>query len=286
MAFDTWKINAAERYTGNITTAVRLDGTIMNIGGIPNIGGAKVTRHHLIDIRTLQDVWNKACDLEDVEVIGALAEWSGAPTRQIDAMKNSVELPNRIVQRICWNPFNIVVGPSSTVRPANPGDREFDFIGFVDTPSVATMEFNEHLRQLRLIDQLMRQYLLIPANAAAPQPMPRPGMHPMFGGAMPGASQVAGFGMQRENAMHQMTKKNLVTALLADRPHNYPKLFEMLRRLENRQKPAMDQQRDARIPQDINAQFSPDYIPGALYDPSFWDDTYVSRAQNVGSAGF
>lgn len=279
MAFTDWKVDSSDRVTGDIKTAVKMDGTIVKIGAIPPIGGVKVTRHHLIDIRTLQDCWNKACDLEHTAVIEALATWAGAPTKLIEQMKETVASPAKVIQQICWNPFNIVIGPSSTIRPQNPGDREFDFIAFIQDLNVARLEFNDHLKRLRSIEQYMKLYIHMEAEPAVP--------HATFVSPLPGSplKDMAAHALARNHATNEAIIKSLVTLLYSDRPSVYPVLFGMLRNLENPNKAEMNQVADQRRP-DPHSVFSPDYLPGALIDPVFWDDSFASKAQFAGPAAF
>ena len=283
MPFDTWKINAADRFNSNITKAVKMDGSVVGIGG-ERIGGLKVTRHHLIDIKTLQDFWNKACDFGDMAVIEALALWAGTPPRVIADMVPAATKPrpNTVIQRICWNPFNIVVGPDTTIRPNNPGEREFDYIAFVGDLTVARIEFNIHVKRLRSIEQYIKLYLAIsPAPAA---PVNAPPLAPFFGNGAPrpiGAHIAA-----RELATNQATINSLISLLKSDGPSHYPALFAMLRIQEDPNKAEMNQVTDLKRPAK-NSGFSPDYIPGALLDPALWDPNHhTGLGHAIGPAAF
>ena len=260
--------------------AVTLDGTVRSIGSLEQMGGKKVTRHHIIDIKTLQDFWNRICERDDWRLIGALASWAGAPTRLVQQMNlPNAAKPNKVIQQICWNPFNIVVGPNAAVRPANPGEREFDYIAFIDDLGVTKLEFNTHVKRLRSIEQYMKLYLVpdsgsqVPANTVV---SPLPGLP---------AKDIGAHAAARNTASQEATVTSLVALLNADRPSHYPKLFAMLRSLESPRKAEMNQQTDSVRPPNASA-YSPDYIPGALLHPAFWDNTFSSKAQLSGPASF
>jgi len=280
MSFDKWKVDPKGRFNSPITTAVKLDGTVLKIGGLEKIGGEKVTRHHIIDIRTLQDVWNKACDFQQIDVLKDLALWAGTPPRLItETMNDHSKPPNKVIQYICWNPFNIVIGPGSSVRPSNPGDREFDFIAYVDNLSLVRLEFNEHVKRLRRIERYMKMYV------AMSEPPPATIMAPPFPPSAP--QNTNAYAIAHDQATNAATVRSLTMLLKADRPSAFPTLFKMLREQEKLKpkKAEMDKETDAKRPK-IASVYSPDYIPGALLDPLFWDPDYSSRAQVAGSASF
>jgi hypothetical protein len=277
MPYEEWKIDSSNRVTGNITTAVTFDGDVSNIGGLPRIGGAKVTRHHIIDIRTIQDVWNQACELEDDRVIVALCDWAACPVRQFNLLfGNKSVKPMRLIQGICWNPFNIVVGPGSTVRVGNPGEREFDYIAFVDQRDlhVAEQEFNSHLKRLRSIELYMKKYcdLEVPLS---------------LGGSIRVLDSDTEISVddhlyERDLAVNNATVNSLVSLLSSDKPTSYPALFTALRSRVNPAMAEVNSTNDLKRP-DKASVFSLAFIPGSLIDPRLWsDDQLSSNAQFSG----
>lgn len=281
MAYNNWKVNPLDRVTGNIKKAVTFDGVITNIGALPKIGGIKVTRHHIIDIKTVQDVWNQACDLEDDQVIDALCEWAGCPPRQLQYfIRNKAAAPMKLIQAICWNPFNIVVGVGSNVRMKNPGDHEFDYIAFVDQRNltIAKQEFNIHIKRLRNIELYMKQY----CNLETPSPL---------GGHLRAFASLTIRNLDthmqaHDRAVNATTINSLVNLLKSDKPSCYPTLFSALRSNVNPNAAEVNQVNDMKKP-GLASAFSSAYIPGCLIDPSLWSqDGLFSPAQFFGPATF
>lgn len=281
MAYDNWKVNPHDRVTGNITKAVTFDGEIKNIGALPKIGGSKVTRHHIIDIKTIQDVWNQACDLEGDQVIDALCEWAGSPPRQLQHfIGNKGVAPMKLIQAICWNPFNIVVGVGSNAREKNPGDHEFDYIAFVDQKNltIAKQEFNTHIKLLRNIELYMKQY----CNLETPFPL---GGH-LRAFASPTIRNLDKHMQARDSAVNAITINSLVNLLKSDKPSCYPTLFSALRSRIDSSAAEVNRENDSKRPAYASA-FSAAYIPGCLIDPSLWSpDGLSSPAQFSGPATF
>jgi len=280
MAYDAWKVNPADRFKGNILKAVAFDGTVTNIGKLPEIASVKVTRHHVIDIKTLQDVWNQACDREDDQVIDALCDWAGCPSRQQTVfIANKLARPNKLIQAICWNPFNIVVGAGSTVREDNPGDHEFDYIAFVDMAhlSIARQEFNIHVKRLRRIEQYMNLY----CNLETPL---------QIGGTLRPFAGPTHVSLQqhmnaRDLAVNGVTIRSLVELLKSDMPIYYPALFAALRSQIAADDAGINQVNDNQRPDHASA-FSASYLPGCLIDPQLWSaDGLSSTAMAAGLAG-
>ena len=141
--------------------------------------GGKITRHHIIDIKVLQAIWNAGVDRGDEATIGALAAWGGAlgllPSSPFNM--NSTDAPAGLLEKITWNPFNLVVGPLTNYRIGDP-ENDFDDLHFRTLPkftqadrsnqyeNLARQEFNTHAYRLRQIYLLMGQYI---ENTAAPQ---------------------------------------------------------------------------------------------------------------------
>lgn len=296
MPYSTWKVPANGRFTGTIKDSVGIDGTIEAIGNLPPISGKKVTRHHIIDIKTLQDVWNKACDLEDDEIIKALCTWAWCPERQMACfLDNKDARPDPLIRAICWNPFNIVVGPASEVRGTeNPGDHEFDYIAFVGgaVVQVAELEFNTHIKRSRTIERYMAQYCLQESYLPnAPQNSVEfdQSKHSMWHSETPRMVKLDGLMKTRADAINAAVAVNLKQLLISDKPDSYPELFKALRSKVNPKAPGMNKTVDDKKP-DANSAYSPAYIPGSLIDPRLWQPEgqtiRVSVARRVGPAAF
>ncbi|HXU81401.1 MAG TPA: hypothetical protein VN914_08385 [Polyangia bacterium] len=130
----------------------------------------EITRHHLIDIQTLQALWNAIVDRNDEDTMEALAVWAGARIPNRPFNMGSTNPPNGLLNKIAWNPFNLVVGPLTNYRVGDPGD-SFDDLHFRSFPkftdkdrsnqaeSIARQEFNAHIYRLKQIDQLGARYI-------------------------------------------------------------------------------------------------------------------------------
>lgn len=299
MSYTQWQVPAKDRFTGTIKNSVEIDGTIKAIGSLPAISGKKVTRHHIIDIKTLQDVWNMACELEDDEVLEALCTWAWCPERQMSCfLQNKSIRPDSLIKAICWNPFNIVVGPASEIRGAeNPGDHEFDHIAFVGIAALQTaeLEFNTHVKRSRTIDRYMAQYCRQETSLpATPQNLAvfDQSAHSMRASGIARPTTMHQLMNTRANAINTAVAENLKQLLLSDRPDRYPELFKALRRQAKPDDPGINKEKDDKKP-DKNSAYSPAYIPGALIDPRLWQvvpsagpQQYISIARNAGSAAF
>ena len=275
MPYDNWKIGP-ERFTGNILDAVGFDGTKTKIGSLPKINGKKVTRHHIIDIMTLQDVWNQACEYMHGCVIEALCNWAGCPPRQqVFFLANTGVIPSKLIQAICWNPFNIVVGPGSTERKDNPGDHEFDYIAFVAKPNltVAQQEFNTHVKCLRKIEQYMKMYCNMEKQLTVTAHL-----KPIVLNESDQLRLKA-----RDDAVNRVTISSLIELLESDRPEKYPTLYRILCSQVPPTDAAINVENDNKRPHQTSA-YSLSYLPGCLIDPSLWsDDQLTSPARTRGA---
>ncbi len=136
----------------------------------------EITRHHLIDIQVLQKMWNAVVDREDEETMIALATWARARVPARPFNMKTTNPPPGLINKITWNPFNLVVGPLTNYRIGDPGD-SFDNLEFRDLPkftdkdrsnqaeNLARQEFNSHMYRLKQIYQLMKRYI----NDEAPE---------------------------------------------------------------------------------------------------------------------
>src|SRR4051812_42003851 len=169
---------AGKRVEGS-ATAVNIFGQPISDAEARAQYGGKITRHHIIDIKVLQAMWNTAVDRADEATINALAAWAGASSLLPPAPYNmtSTDPPAGLLEKITWNPFNLVVGPLTNYRVGDP-DNDFDDLHFRTLPkfskedrtnqfeNLARQEFNTHIYRLRQIYLLMGQYI---EDTAAPQ---------------------------------------------------------------------------------------------------------------------
>jgi len=217
----------------------------------------EVTRHHVINIQVLQDFWNEAMVRADRPTYEAMGAWCAmAPARLTSLLDNPSTLkPDDFQRQFCWNPFNIVIGPSTTHRVGDPGSG-FDFIQFQSFPkfaatsdasfteNLARQEFNTHMERLKRINAYMGRYT---------------------GGTL-----------------YSQEVENLRTLLKSDRPSCYPNLFKVLRAKIDPSQPEYSQAADTeklrrtagRLKPSGEpvyvAQFSPDRLPGAITHPDLW----------------
>lgn len=252
---DTWTINAQ-----------RMKGTTNSVSiGPVTTAFKEITRHHLVNLQVLMNVWNKAVERRDEAMFKALAVWSAYPQAEFQGTMRMATAPVKFQKAVCWNPFNIVVGPSTGHRVGDPG-AGFDDIQFRTLPetggqiqdgsvslphaqtdgakiNVARQEFNMHVERLKRINQYMGQYNGLPAT------------------------------VPEDDHRANMTIRQLAELLKSDRPSHYPQLFALMRRMVNTQAPQYNEERDRQISQDKPArprEFSPDKLPGALVDPALW----------------
>jgi hypothetical protein len=165
----SWAYTAGGRVGGSVA-AITIFGTQLQDAAAKSHFDHAITRHHLIDIQILQKIWNAFVAADDEESMAALITWAGAsmPRRPFDM--NSSNAPQGLLNRIAWNPFNIVIGPLANYRVNDPGST-FDAIAFTSFPkfdakgdanqkeSLARQEFNTHIYRLRQIYLLMKEYL-------------------------------------------------------------------------------------------------------------------------------
>jgi hypothetical protein len=131
-----------------------------------------LTRHHIINIQVLQDFWNAAMTNADRATFEAMGLWCGLPPVQLASLLEDPANrdPGDFQKQFCWNPFNIVIGPSTGHRIGDPGE-EFDFLQFRSFPkftskatpefseSLARQEFNSHMERLKRINEYMGRYI-------------------------------------------------------------------------------------------------------------------------------
>ncbi len=165
----SWAYTAGGRVNGSVA-AVTIFGTNLQDGAAKKNFDGQFTRHHLIDIQVLQKIWNAFVADNDEDSMEALITWCGGkmPTRPFNM--GSTAAPAGLLNRVAWNPFNIVIGPLANHRVNDPGST-FDSITFTKFPkfaakgddnykeNLARQEFNTHIYRLRQIYVLMKEYL-------------------------------------------------------------------------------------------------------------------------------
>jgi|GEM_PF-1922660 len=241
--YPTWKITA-DRVKGDAEPVTIAGDFGKNVANATKIAfQQKITRHHIINIQTLQDFWNTAVERQDEDVFKALKTWAAFPESLFLAAMMSPVAPEAFQRAVCWNPFNIVLGPSTERRVGDPGE-DFDdirYTSFGDADArVARMEFNQHVERLTRINQLIGFYI---AGGEAPQ-----------------------------------LRTSLISLLNDDRPSVYAKLFAVLRSKVNTKSPPYNEALDRQLSEKHTAraqEYSPDKLPGCLMDPSLWRDVTI-----------
>ena len=165
----SWKYTAGGRVGGSVAAVTIFGVQIQDKVGKANFGG-QWTRHHLIDIQVLQKIWNAFIDANDEDSMEALITWAGATMPGKPFNMNGTDAPQGVLNRIAWNPFNIVIGPLANYRVNDPGST-FDPLTFTAMPkfaakgdanyqeNLARQEFNTHIYRLSQIYALMKRYL-------------------------------------------------------------------------------------------------------------------------------
>lgn len=222
----------------------------------------KLTRHHVINIQVLQSAWNQAVASQDADTFRALGKWCAFPDDAVERLVTTPTInPIEFQRQVCWNPFNIIVGPSTTVRVGDPGSG-FDKIQFTTLPkfdgfddpgfneSLARQEFNQHIERLTRINMYLTRYIT--------------------------------------GELYEQEIGNLRTLLKSDRPSLYPNLFKALTAKVDKVKDRnYNQEADALIvskmkgkttkegqPLDL-PKFSPDRLPGAITHPALWYNVFA-----------
>lgn len=176
-----WLYTKKDRVPGDVNICTIYGKQIHSSDADRQFGGA-VTRHHIIDIQMLQKFWNAVVSMGDNATMEALAKWAGEAdrlpkTRPLD-MKNT-DPPEGLLKRICWNPFNIIIGPLTNHRIGDPGD-DFDGIIFqsfspsnngssldahgVQKEILMRQQFNTHISRLARIYARMTDYVELQAS--------------------------------------------------------------------------------------------------------------------------
>jgi hypothetical protein len=172
----SWKFNGS-RVKGSVN-AVTIHGLQLSSNQTKAHYGGAITRHHIIDIQSLQAFWNATIDRDDDDTMEALACWANA-TPLLPAKPRHMQTtqpPNGLLKSIAWNPLNLIVGPPTEYRLGDPAN-DFDDIHFRSFPSrsaspdalsesIVRQEFNMHVRRLRRIFLLIEEYL----NGPLPDP--------------------------------------------------------------------------------------------------------------------
>jgi hypothetical protein len=165
----SWAYTAGGRVGGSVAPVTIFGVQLQDKAAKSHFDGA-FTRHHLIDIQVLQKIWNAFVAADDEESMAALITWAGGAMPARPFNMNSTAAPQGLLNRIAWNPFNIVIGPLANYRVNDPGST-FDAITFTSFPkfdaagdanqkeSLARQEFNTHIYRLRQIYLLMKEYL-------------------------------------------------------------------------------------------------------------------------------
>src|SRR5258708_6147070 len=131
----SWKFTAGGRVNGSVAAVTIFGVQLQNTPAKAHFGG-QFTRHHIIYIQILQKIWNAFIDANDEESMEALITWAGANMPGKPFNMNSTDPPQGVLNRIAWNPFNIVMGPLANFRVNDPGSK-FDPITFTALPNFA-----------------------------------------------------------------------------------------------------------------------------------------------------
>lgn len=166
----TWKFT--EHRIDGKARAATIFGVRITDGKAKDQFSKHMSRHHLIDIQQLQNLWNAVVDRNDEDTMAAMAHWAGAtsllPAKPYNMLTTSA--PGGLLRKIAWNPFNLIIGPSTNYRLGDPAN-DFDHIEFRSFPKFSTVkspehienlarqEFNTHVRRLRDLYLLMQRYL-------------------------------------------------------------------------------------------------------------------------------
>jgi hypothetical protein len=171
-----------KRVEGDVNICTLYGEAVTDDGAAATFGGG-ITRHHIIDIQMLQRFWNAVVARGDDDTMLALAKWAGEAQRLPKARPYgmlSTAAPDGLLKRVCWNPFNIVIGPNTNHRIGDPGDA-FDLITFRSFPrfrsatgaidpkakaeSLARQRFNDHIHRLGRIYGRMKEYVEFQASS-------------------------------------------------------------------------------------------------------------------------
>ncbi|MEM9224111.1 MAG: hypothetical protein AAGB11_17145 [Pseudomonadota bacterium] len=269
---DSWKI-PGDRVKGS-AAPVTIFGDFGNdtANATKSYYGGEITRHHIINIQVLQSVWNAAVDRADASMFHALAAWAGYGATKCFAMcgNPASAKPQDFQKAVCWNPFNLVMGPSTRDRVADPGAAQG--MTFIRTHGLSTIANKKPINNNN-----------DPRTPAQRNPLDNFGFDGISYTHFFGVSTVRVAMMEFNQHIERLRRINhymglylkqdgepqdedsLRSLLRSDRPSHYPALFQQLR---NQAKSASGIHSDA--------------IPGCLTDPLLW--TKLSSPPTLGLA--